>query len=85
MAGKQSKEQEQSSSLFAGTRGKIAELREFFEEARAELKKVTWPTTKEAKTTSIAVLILVVVMALFLGIVDLGLTKLVELILSPGV
>ena len=85
MAGKQSKEQEQTPSLAAGPGGKIAALREYFEESRAELKKVTWPTVKEAKTTSIAVLILVAVMAVFLGLVDLGLTKIVEFILTPGV
>ena len=85
MAGKQSKEQEQSAPAASGAGGKIAALREYFEEARAELKKVTWPTAKEAKVTSMAVLALVVVMALFLGLVDLGLTKIVELILTPGV
>ncbi|MBG0778177.1 MAG: preprotein translocase subunit SecE [Desulfovibrionaceae bacterium] len=62
--------------------GKVAQLKDFFEESKVELKKVTWPTRKETTTTSIAVLVLVVVMSLFLGIVDLGLSKLVELILS---
>ncbi|SBV98771.1 Preprotein translocase, SecE subunit [uncultured delta proteobacterium] len=57
-------------------------FRDYLTESRAEIKKVTWPTKKEARVTSIAVLILVAVMSVFLGLVDLGWTKIVELILS---
>ena len=46
------------------------------------MKKVTWPTRKEAVATSVAVLVLVVFMSLFLGVVDLGLAKAIEAILS---
>jgi preprotein translocase subunit SecE len=61
---------------------KATQLKEFFEESQVEIKKVVWPSRNETVTTSIAVLALVVVMSLFLGFVDLGLTKLVEYILS---
>ena len=74
------KDQEQNQS----SGGKIAQIRDFFEESKAEIKKVTWPTKKEARVTSIAVLILVVVMSIFLGLADVGFTKLVDLILIPG-
>lgn len=47
-----------------------------------ELKKVTWPTRKETLNTGVAVLILVVIMSIFLGLVDLGLARLVEFILA---
>jgi preprotein translocase subunit SecE len=60
---------------------KISQFREFFEESKVELKKVTWPTRKETIATSTAVLILVFVMSLFLGLVDLGLAKIIEAIL----
>ncbi|NDY56792.1 preprotein translocase subunit SecE [Desulfovibrio sulfodismutans] len=63
-------------------KGKIEQSREFFEQAKAELKKVTWPTRKETVSTGIAVLILVLVMSIFLGLVDLGLARLVEFILA---
>jgi preprotein translocase subunit SecE len=43
---------------------------------------VTWPSRKETIATCSAVLVLVVVMSLFLGVVDMGLAKLVEAILS---
>ena len=57
-------------------------FRDYLVESRAEIKKVTWPTKKEARVTSIAVLILVVIMSVFLGLVDLGWMKIIEFILS---
>ena len=82
MAGKQSTDV--SSSGTGREASKFEQFRDYLTESKAEIKKVTWPTKKEARVTSVAVLILVVVMALFLGLVDLGLTKLVELILTAG-
>ncbi len=61
---------------------KVEQLREFFEESKVELKKVTWPTRKETIATCGAVLILVLVMSVFLGIVDMGVSSLVKFILS---
>ena len=43
---------------------------------------MVWPTRKETVATCIAVLALVVVMSVYLGLVDLGLTHLVKFILS---
>ena len=63
---------------------KIRDLGQYFEDAKSELGKVSWPTRKEIKATSIAVLILVVIMSLFLGIVDVLLAKIVAAILSVG-
>ncbi|OEU69849.1 MAG: preprotein translocase subunit SecE [Desulfovibrio sp. S3730MH75] len=65
-----------------GMGGKISEFVEFLEQSKVEMKKVVWPTQKETIQTCTAVLVLVVVMSLFLGVVDLGLTKMVEAILS---
>jgi len=78
MAKKHSKKAEAKAS----EANKATQLKEFFEESQVEIKKVVWPSRKETVTTSIAVLALVVVMSLFLGFVDLSLTKLVEYILS---
>ncbi|CAM2057857.1 preprotein translocase subunit SecE [Desulfovibrionales bacterium] len=61
---------------------KVQKLREYFENAKIELEKITWPTRKETVTTSIAVVVLVFVMSLFLGIVDLGMIKIVAFVLS---
>jgi preprotein translocase subunit SecE len=77
-SGQQGEETPEKSGFVA----KAQELKEFFEESQVELKKVTWPTRKETLATCTAVMILVVVMSLFLGIVDLGLSKIVEAVLS---
>ena len=65
-----------------GIAAKAQELKTFFEEAQVELKKITWPSRKETYQTCAAVMVLVLVMSLFLGIVDLGLSKLIEAVLS---
>jgi preprotein translocase subunit SecE len=63
---------------------KIQALVKYFEDAKVELGKVSWPTRKEVKVTSLAVLALVVVMSIFLGLADLVLSKIMESILSIG-
>ena len=62
--------------------GKIAEFMQYLRESRLELRKVVWPTRKEVFATTLAVLALVAVMCLYLGLVDFGLTKLMQVVLS---
>ncbi|MBQ4133604.1 MAG: preprotein translocase subunit SecE [Desulfovibrionaceae bacterium] len=62
--------------------GKVAEFMQYLRESRLELKKVVWPVRKEVLATTVAVVALVAVMCLYLGLVDFGLTKLMQLILS---
>ena len=52
----------------------------FVKESRVELSKVVWPTRKETVQTTLVVIALVIVVALFLWVVDLGLTKGVSLL-----
>ncbi|AMP20310.1 hypothetical protein AZF37_03220 [endosymbiont 'TC1' of Trimyema compressum] len=49
-----------------------------------ELKKVTWPTKKELAVYSVVVIVAVIIFTIIVGIYDLGLSKLMELILSLG-
>jgi preprotein translocase subunit SecE len=65
-----------------GPMAKVKELIQFFEESKVEIKKVVWPTRKETVTTCVAVLVVSVVIALYLGVVDFALSKIVETILS---
>lgn len=65
-----------------GALGKIEELREFFEESKVEIKKVVWPSRKETLATCAAVVAFTIAMAVFLGVVDLGISKVIEAILS---
>jgi len=55
---------------------------EFLKEVKVELKKVTWPTRKQTTGTTVVVIIFVFIVAVFLGIFDLGLSKLVQVVLT---
>ena len=54
----------------------------FFKEAWHELKRVHWPTRKETYAATSVVLILVLIIALYLALVDFGLTRAVQALLS---
>lgn len=54
----------------------------FLSEARAELKKVTWPTPKQALASTAVVIVLVAFVAVILGLIDFILAKLVKLLLG---
>ena len=85
MARKKSKkvaEKQTAQAQATGLMGKFKELLQFFEESKVEIRKVVWPTRKETVTTCIAVLVVSVVIALYLGVVDLALSKIVEVVLS---
>lgn len=60
---------------------KYAQLKDFFDQSKLELKKTTWPTRKETTATCLAVVVLVALMSVFLGLVDFALAKIVEVIL----
>ena len=53
--------------------------KQFVVEAVQELRKVTWPNRKETLGATGVVLFLVVVIAVYLGLVDFGLSRLVRM------
>jgi len=53
----------------------------FLQEVWAELKKVHWPTRKETYAATGVVLIIVGLVAVFLGAVDFALSQIVQLVL----
>jgi preprotein translocase subunit SecE len=57
---------------------------EFVKEAWQELKKVYWPTSKETYAATLIVVVVVVAVAVFLGLVDFGLTYAMRLVLNQG-
>ncbi len=71
-----------ASDPYQGVMGKVRQFKDFFEESKVEIKKVVWPGRKETIATSVAVLVFTLVAALFLGLVDAGLSWLVNVILS---
>ncbi len=56
--------------------------KQFFREVKVELKKVTWPSRKETIASTSVVLITVILVAFYLGIVDLGLSRLIKIFLG---
>ncbi len=54
----------------------------FFKDSWQELKRVHWPTRKETYAATSVVLVLVLIIALYLALVDLGLTRAVKALLS---
>ena len=60
----------------------IKRIRQFFKDVIAEFKRVQWPTREATiKSTSVVVCVSLAV-ALFLGIADLGLSDIMQMIIS---
>ena len=59
-------------------------VQEFVREVAAEFRKVTWPSRQELINSTVVVIVVTVVLALFLGAVDIVLARVVEWILSGG-
>ena len=60
----------------------IGRVNEFFANVKAELKKVTWPAKKETYASTMIVIVLVLISAVFLGGVDMILSRLIRLVLG---
>ncbi len=59
----------------------LRNIRQFFKEVMAELRKVNWPNRREITNSTTVVLVVTVILAFFLGAVDIGLARVVEFIL----
>lgn len=55
---------------------------QFLRECRAELRKVKWPTRKELLASTTVVIVLVLLLALFLGLIDVGLIRIIRSIVG---
>jgi preprotein translocase subunit SecE len=60
----------------------VTRIREFVQEVLAEFRKVTWPSRAELVSSTVVVLVVTVVLAFFLGGVDIVLARVVERILQ---
>jgi preprotein translocase subunit SecE len=65
-----------------GTAKKEGRIKRWWRETIGELRKVSWPTPKEAWRLTKIVIMVIVVMGLLLGGLDFGFTKLMGLILG---
>ena len=55
---------------------------EFLQQVKTELQKVTWPTRKETYGSTVVVIVLVLMVAVFLWVVDTGLSALIKTLLN---
>lgn len=55
---------------------------QFIKEVKVEFTKVSWPSREELTQSTIIVIVVSLIVAAFIGAVDLGLNKLVGLVLG---
>ena len=60
----------------------MAKVIQFFKESRAELKKVVWPTKDDVISSIKVVIISTIVVAVILGLLDLGFSQLFRIIMK---
>ena len=61
---------------------KFEAAKQFLREVKTELKKVTWPSRKDTLSGTLVVLVAVFIIAIFLGIVDSGLSNAIKELLK---
>lgn len=61
---------------------KLASLKSFIREAKAELKKVTWPTRKQIWYWTVIVIVFTLCVSLYLGLIDFILAWLFRMLLG---
>jgi len=60
----------------------LSKSAQFLREVKVELKKVTWPSRKQTIGSTAVVIALVMLISFFLGMVDLGLSNLIRIVLQ---
>lgn len=56
----------------------MGKITEFLKQVVAEMRKVSWPKQKELTRYTIVVLVTVMFMAVYFGVVDFGISKLMD-------
>ncbi len=60
----------------------ITSSAQFLREVKIELKKVAWPSRKQTIGSTVVVIALIVLISLFLGSIDIGLSSLIRTVLQ---
>ncbi len=55
-----------------GGGGRVSRVVGFFRDVRAELRKVTWPTTDELKKATLVIVIFVSILGIAIGVLDIA-------------
>jgi preprotein translocase subunit SecE len=61
-----------------------ARTRGFFSDVRNEIRKVTFPSMKEVRATTLVVIITVFIFAFYFWVIDLGIGNAVQWVLNRG-
>ena len=61
--------------------GFFERVKQFVHEVAGEFRRVSWPNRAEVVNSTVVVLVVTLVVAFFLGLVDIGLARVVERIL----
>jgi preprotein translocase subunit SecE len=60
----------------------IARLRQYVAEVQGEFNKITWPPQEETLNGTVSVVVIVSLIATFLGVVDFGLSRVMQMVLG---
>jgi preprotein translocase subunit SecE len=58
------------------------DARQYLVEVQGESKKITWPPQKEAIAGTVGVVIIVMIVSTVLGVIDFGLSRVMQLVLQ---
>ncbi len=63
----------------------VRQARAFLVEVPGEAKRVTWLNFKQTSAQTAVALVFIFIIAVYLGLVDLGLTRFINFVLKAGV
>jgi preprotein translocase subunit SecE len=60
----------------------LTRSRDYLADVQAEFRKITWPPQAETVNGTVSVVVIVSLIAAFLGIVDFGLSRVMQMVLG---
>jgi len=60
----------------------VKDLRQYLSEVVGEYRKISWPAQNEALAGSISVIVVVAVITTVLGLIDFGLSRVMQMVLN---
>jgi preprotein translocase subunit SecE len=60
----------------------VEKSQQFLKEVRHETRKVTWPTWQESRGTTLVVIVVVIITAVFLFGVDFALSRIIDALMG---
>jgi len=59
----------------------LNKITQYIKDSKSELKKVAWPTKRQTRNHTLLVIAFSLAVAAFLGAIDFGLNKIVEMVI----